>query len=174
MSHLGIITPDLLLQLRQQTAPSTEALTHTVFDSEDRKELLARLHRLSPDRPRRWGRMTAPQMLAHLGDQMRLTLREHDAAPIPGPYRNPIVRHVVIYWLPWPQGRIQSPPEGFTTAPTTWASDLAALEERVERLAAQGPEGSWPDHPMFGHMSGRDWGVFCYRHFDHHLRQFDV
>lgn len=147
---------------------------HTIFDNSDRQHLLTRLHHLTPDRPPRWGRMTAHQMLAHLGDQMRLTLREQVAAPMATPYRLPILRHVVIYWLPWPPGKVQGPPEGFMTAPTTWASDLAALEERVERLAAQGPMGSWPDHPMFGRMSGRDWGLFCYRHFDHHLRQFDA
>jgi hypothetical protein len=147
---------------------------HTIFDSLDRQQLLARLRQLGSDRSPRWGRMTAPQMLAHLGDQMQLTLRERVGAPMPSPYRNPILRHAVIYWLPWPQGKIQGAPEVFMTTPTTWASDLAAVEERVERLATQGPAGPWPDHPMFGRMSGRDWGVFCYRHFDHHLRQFDA
>ena len=147
---------------------------HTVFDGADRNALLARLRRMTPDRPPRWGRMTAHQMLAHLGDQMRLTLGELGAKPIANRLRNPILRRVVIYWLPWPEGKVQSPPEGFTTAPTTWAGDLAALEERVERLAAHGPAGKWPEHPLFGPMSGRDWGVFCYRHFDHHLRQFDA
>jgi Protein of unknown function (DUF1569) len=147
---------------------------HTIFDTSDRQQLLGRLRRLTSERAPRWGRMTAGQMLAHLGDQMRLTLGEQACAPMPGPYRNRLVRHVVIYWLPWPQAKVQAPPEAFTTAPTTWASDLAALEDQVERLATRGPAGIWPDHPMFGHMSGRDWGVFCYRHFDHHLRQFDA
>jgi hypothetical protein len=130
--------PDLPLQ---PSGNRSDCEAPAIFDSADRKELMARL----------------------LGEQV--------GAPILGPYRNPIVRHVVIYWLPWPPGKVQGPPEGFTTAPTRWASDLAALEERVERY---GPARSWPDHPMFGHMSGRDWGVFCYRHFDHHLRQFDA
>jgi hypothetical protein len=146
---------------------------HTIFDRSDRQQLLARLRQLSPDRAPRWGRMTAPQMLAHLGDQMRLTLRERPCAPMPSPLRLPILHHAVLYWLPWPQGKIQGPPEAFMTTPTTWATDLATVEGKVERLATQGPAGTWPDHPLFGRMSSRDWGVFCYRHFDHHLRQFD-
>lgn len=93
---------------------------------------------------------------------------------MPSHLRLPIVRKVVLYWLPWPQGEVQGPPEAFMTEPTTWAKDLTAVEERVERFAANGPGGTWPDHPLFGRMSGKDWGVFCYRHFDHHLRQFDA
>jgi hypothetical protein len=146
---------------------------HTMFDRSDRRQLFARLRQLSPERSARWGRMSAPQMLAHLGDQMRLTLGERPCAAMPSRLRLPIVHQVVLYWLRWPREKIQGPPEAFMTQPTSWAADLAAVVERVERLAAQGPAGNWPDHPMFGRMSGRDWGVFCYRHFDHHLRQFD-
>ena len=29
-----------------------------------------------------------------------------------------------------------------------------------------------PDHALFGRMSGKDWGFFCYKHFDFHLQQF--
>jgi hypothetical protein len=31
-----------------------------------------------------------------------------------------------------------------------------------------------PAHPFFGPLNGRQWGVFCFRHFDHHLSQFGV
>jgi hypothetical protein len=32
----------------------------------------------------------------------------------------------------------------------------------------------WPEHPAFGRMSRRVWGVLGYRHLDHHFRQFGV
>jgi len=32
----------------------------------------------------------------------------------------------------------------------------------------------WPEHPAFGALSRRAWGVLIYRHMDHHLRQFDA
>ncbi len=111
-------------------------------------------------------------MIAHLSDQMRHCLGEAPVAPIPGPLRWPIVRSLVIHWLPWPKGRTQGPPEAFLTPPGEWETDLRGLEALVERFGARRPEDAWPAHAIFGAVSGRDWGVICYRHFDHHLRQF--
>jgi hypothetical protein len=60
------------------------------------------------------------------------------------------------------------------TQPTDWQADLAALEALVARFGTRGPRGEWPSHPFLGPLSGRQWGVFCVRHFDHHLKQFGV
>jgi hypothetical protein len=144
----------------------------TLFNNACRIRLLARLSRMRPEHPPQWGQMSAPQMLAHLGDQMRLTLGDTPCSPMPSPLRYPGIKHAVLYVLPWPKGRVQSPPEGFATRPTNWSDDLAALEALVARFIARGPSGTWPEHPFFGPLSGSAWGVFCYRHFDHHLRQF--
>src|SRR6266536_1654460 len=109
-----------------------------MFDRDCRGELLNRLRRLTPDRPAQWGRMSAPQMLAHLGDQMRSTLGECPCAPMPSPLRRPVIRELVLYWLPWPKARVEGPPEAFRTQPTTWAADLAEIEALVERFATIG------------------------------------
>jgi hypothetical protein len=118
--------------------------------------------------------MNAPKMLAHLSDQMRHALGDARAAPQRGPLRLPIVKHVVMYWLPWPKGRIKGPPEAFLTQPTTWERDLATLLGLVDRLVSDDERATWPDHPIFGSMSRQSWARFSHRHFDHHLRQFGV
>ena len=46
----------------------------SMFDTDCREQMLARLHRLTPESRRRRGRMSAPQMIAHLSDQMRHAL----------------------------------------------------------------------------------------------------
>ncbi|MEO6039860.1 MAG: hypothetical protein ABIQ93_15705, partial [Saprospiraceae bacterium] len=38
-----------------------------LFNTEDRKKLIVRLQHLSPDQQRRWGRLSLPQILPHLG-----------------------------------------------------------------------------------------------------------
>ncbi len=118
--------------------------------------------------------MTAPQMLAHLCDQMRHTLGDRPVAPRSGPRRLPLVKHLVIYLLPWPKGKIKGPEEAFVTPPGDWDEDLAMLEILVERFVKAGSRAEWPPHALFGRLSRRTWGRFCYRHFDHHLRQFGV
>lgn len=144
----------------------------SLFDARTRSLFLERFRRLRPDASPAWGRMSASQMLAHLSDQMRHALGDATCAPIRGPLRWPLLKPLVLYWLPWPRGRAKGPPEAFLTAPTTWARDLETFEQLVMRFAAQEARSSWPDHALFGSMSGRAWGIFCCRHFDYHLRQF--
>jgi len=144
----------------------------TLFDPACRQKVIARLRALVPLAPARWGRMDAPRRVAHLTDQMRHALGDVRPAPVRGLLRLPLARWLSIYCIPWPKGRIQGPPDAFVTLPAEWSRDLAALVELVERFGARSPGESWPDHALFGPMSGRDWGFFCHKHFDHHLRQF--
>lgn len=146
----------------------------TMFDRATHAEILDRIRTLRPNADRRFGRMTAPQMVAHLTDQMRHALGDVSTKPHRGLLRNGLVRYLVIYWLPWPKGRITGPPEAFVTQPTTWDADIATMMELVDRFVARGPSGDWPEHAFFGRMTGKDWGVFCVKHFNHHLRQFGV
>ena len=145
----------------------------TLFDDACRTDVLARLRRVRLDARPTWGRMTAPQMVVHLADQMRMMLGNADLTRMPPAYlRWPVMKQLALYWLPWPKAQIQSPPEGFVTTPTDWDADIATVEALVVQFAARGPEGVWPVHSHFGRLNGRQWGVLCFRHLDHHLRQF--
>ena len=144
----------------------------SMFDDSCRRVMLARLLSLTPDSQRHWGRMSAPQMIAHLTDQMHHVLGDEAVAARPGPLRWPPVRLASIYLLPWPKGRIKGPPEAFVTQPKSWERDVRELEALLERFAARDLKNTWPDHALFGRMSARNWGVFVHKHFDHHLRQF--
>ena len=115
--------------------------------------------------------LTAPRMLAHLCDSLRQMLGELRVAPRYGLLRRPIVKPLVMYWLPWPKG-VKSAPELFRTTPGSWDEDLAQFTSLLERFAADTGGISWPEHPAFGPMTHAAWGRFAYRHFDHHLRQF--
>ncbi len=144
----------------------------TFHSDSDRAEILHRLGTLTASAPRRWGTMTAPRMVAHLRDQMSHCLGIKPCAPVRMPLRGSWFRYLSIYVAPWPRGWISGPPDAFVTVPAQWADDIADLRSLVNSFAATDPEGSWPDHALFGPMRGRDWGFFCYRHCDHHLRQF--
>ncbi len=149
-----------------------QAMIRSVLDPQVYSEFLNRIRRIRPDDPARWGQMTAPQMLAHLTDQLRHTLGDAPTQPQPGPLRWPVVKQLAMYWVPWPKGRVEGPPEAFLTTPTTWAADLDTFETLLARFMAQDERTDWPDHAKFGRMTRESWGRFCYRHFDYHLRQF--
>ena len=118
-------------------------------------------------------------MLAHLGDAARLALGEI-TAPAQGRGAARILRHapakqLLVYVLPFPS-RVPKVRALFTTAPAEWAHDVDALGRLLERLAARAaePRPAWPEHPFFGRLSTRAWGVLGHTHTDHHLRQFGV
>lgn len=154
--------------------PPQNARMPTLLDARDRALVISRIEGLAPDSPALWGRMSAPEMIAHLSDQMRIALGDLATAPQRGPLRLPLLKQLVMYWAPWPKGRIKGPPEAFTTRPATWQDDIALLKQLLERFVREPSRASCPDHPTFGRMTHESWGRFSHRHFDHHLRQFGV
>lgn len=146
---------------------------NSLFDPEARGRVVARVGRLTPGAVRQWGQMSVAEVQVHLAGQLRMALGELPVAPKRVPLRYPVLKQLAVYWLPWPKGA-PTAPELRATPPAEWESDRAALLELIERFAARGPREKWPDHPAFGRLSGRAWGVLAYRHLDHHLRQFGV
>jgi hypothetical protein len=139
-----------------------------------RAALLERAARLSPDATPAWGRLTAPQMLVHVTDALRMAFGDVRCAPKHMTLlRRTPVKQLVIYWLPFPKGT-PTAPELLARAATSWDDELARLREAVGRFDPAVAPARWPEHPIFGALSGRAWGVLAYRHADHHLRQFGV
>lgn len=146
----------------------------TIFSEAQRAHLLARFETLSPEKPPQWGTLSASAMIVHLCDQLRMTLGEHKCAPVPGVWRYMIFREAFLnFRFMWGPGQ-QGPPEAFLTVPTTWADGMASLRHLLDRVVTREQGSAWPEHPNLGRMSRRAWGIFTYRHFDHHLRQFDA
>ena len=149
-------------------------MARTIFNLRDRDALLKRLDRLTPDAKARWGRMTAHRMLCHLSDSLRVGLGEVPAESRAGPLANPVARWLLAYVIPFPKGRAETAPEMLTSQPSDWTADLAAARDYLRAAAARGATGKWARHPAFGDVSGKLYGVFIHKHFDHHLRQFGV
>jgi hypothetical protein len=146
----------------------------TIDNPLHRRELFDRLAGLHPGQPTLWGKMTASRMLVHLCDQMRMPFSDKPSGPLPGVPRFPVLWYLALYILPWPKATVQGPPEAFHTEPGNWSDDLATLKKLVDDFVTTPWDRQWPDHPNWGRLSRRQWGFFCYRHFDHHLRQFGV
>jgi hypothetical protein len=146
----------------------------TFSNAGDIASIIDRLNGLTPASERLWGTMSAPRMIAHLTDQMTHTLGIVEAKQQSGWRRNAVIRNLAIYVVPWPKGRIRGPADAFITEPGEWQRDLEKLIGYVEQFGSQEPTIAWPPHAVLGPMSRKDWGAFCWKHFDHHLRQFGV
>ena len=117
----------------------------TLARPRDKAEILARLKALRPDDGRRWGRMSAPQMVCHLSDAFRMAMGHMPVSHATGPLQRTIVKWIALYVpLAWPGGRILTRPEIDQelagTRPRDFAADVASLEALVERITAPAEE----------------------------------
>jgi hypothetical protein len=143
----------------------------TVWDASARQEIRDRLGRLTPNANRLWGKMTAPQMVAHLADSMRMANGE---IPIPSknlPLRFTPIKQFIIYVAPFPKSA-PTAPQLITRPPIDWPSECKAICLGMDQFSARDRSGPFPEHPAFGKLTARAWGRLIYRHIDHHLKQF--
>ena len=115
--------------------------------------------------------MTLAKALCHMGDQLLTGLGDIQVRQIRSMVGLPPVRWFVIHWMPWPKG-VKTAPELLKTEIGEIGAARDRLIEIIERCVERGPNGSWSPHPLFGAISGKDWGVLGAKHLSHHLRQF--
>lgn len=145
----------------------------------DRAAVLRRLTKVQPNTPRRWGRMTAPQMICHLTDAFRGLMGERlptSPLPVVPRWRQRLIKLIALKSpLPWPHG-VRTPrdadQERGGTPPGDFAMDVAELVRVCERFSTT--KAVRAPHFLFGPLTELEWGQWGYRHMDHHLRQFGV
>jgi hypothetical protein len=143
----------------------------SIWQEQDRQEITERVGRVAPDRPAAWGKFTAPKMICHLADSLKMAMGD---LPVPSkhlPIRYPPLKQLIIYVAPFPKSA-PTAPELLSRAPREWANDVADVQALLARAGSARTTDTWPEHPAFGKLTKRAWGVLIYRHMDHHLKQF--
>jgi hypothetical protein len=148
----------------------------TLARPQDKAEILHRLRAVRPESRRRWGRMSAHQMVCHLSDAFRVAMGQMAVSHATGLLQRTLVKWIALYLpLPWPAG-IPTRPEIDQvlrgTMPVDFAADVAQLEALLELFTAETRGFDWQSHPALGRMSDAAWLRWGYLHMDHHLRQF--
>lgn len=145
----------------------------SVADPATLARLVARLEALRPDAARRWGTLSAHEMLCHLGDAAASVLGRPGGPPGP---RRPLLRWFALQApFPWPRGARTLPridPKRGGSKPGDFDADRRRAIDGLRGVAAAAPDALPSAHFLFGAMSAADWHRWAYRHTDHHLRQF--
>ena len=146
----------------------------SLHSPEVREGIIRRLDALTPESRGRWGRLTVGQMVCHLADVYE-DLFDARGFVFPGKplLRSFPLKHLALYVLPFPRG-VKVTRAVFKTAPSDFAGDVEHAKRCTADFAERAGRNGWPGHPYFGPLSSREWGVFAYKHADHHLRQFRV
>lgn len=139
-------------------------------------ELLRRLNSIQPTTQRRWGRMTAHQMICHVGDCCRMATGGKPVSDASTVLHRTVIKWIALYapiqWRPGILTRPEVDQESGGSHPGEFANDLAAAERLLQAMATRDHREPWPAHPIFGNMSRSAWLRWAYLHTDHHLRQF--
>lgn len=151
----------------------------TMFDASVRAELQQRIQSLTADRKAKWGKMNPYQMTRHCNIWNEWVLGK-------GPYSNhrytqDLLGKLFGKWalrnntqndrpldknMPAGKAFLAREKDGDTeTEKALWLQWIAAY-------AHFSNDGFV--HDFFGRMSREQIGIFAYKHFDHHLRQFGV
>jgi hypothetical protein len=148
---------------------------NSLAEADALESLITRLGKLNLRRPRAWGRMTPHEMMCHLGDAFEVALGERPFVPADTWMQRTILKYVALRTTyKWPQG-IKTLPEveqgAGGTRPGDFERDRARVVALMRRFAA--PDAKYATrHPALGPMTREEWGIWGFRHTDHHLRQF--
>jgi len=143
-----------------------------LFDPVRVQEVKGRTLNLRPDSERQWGKMNAPQAVAHCAAGMELALG--DRVP-PRLFLGRILGGII---KPKALGDDEPMRRNSPTVQGLVVHDERDLEtERVrllaliDRFATAGPAGCTAHpHSFFGRLTPDEWSILTYKHLDHHLR----
>jgi hypothetical protein len=147
-----------------------------LFEPATAKEIRERIGRLCPTSQRQWGKMTAPQAMAHCSLAMEWAVGDTVAPRMfVGRILGPLVKSQVVK-DDKPLGRNAPTAKSLVISDDReLGKECQRLSALVERFAAGGPQGCTKNpHTFFGQMTPEEWATMMYKHLDHHLRQFGV
>jgi len=150
----------------------------TLGNPKDKEEIVRRVQTVQPRSSRRWGKMSAHQMVCHLSDSYRMFMSEKKVVPAAVPLPQGVMKWLALWApVPWPHG-FKAVPELDQqiggTSPVEFEADKRELLQLLERFARQPRDFQPQPHPHFGPLTDNEWMRLGYLHPDHHLRQFGV
>lgn len=147
---------------------------NNLFNHKDVSEILARIDRLTPTSQRQWGKMNVGQMLAHLNTSLETAMglnlpKRLFIGRILGPFVKP------NYLSEKPLGK-NAPTDKFYifTDNREFEKEKAKAIELLKQFFEGGSAKCTTNpHSFFGKLTPDEWALSQWKHFDHHLRQFN-
>src|SRR4029077_17312200 len=101
------------------------------------REVRDRIRTLRPDHKAQWGKMSAPQMVCHLAESLKMALGELPVARKSGPIRYPPLKQSIIHVAPFRKS-VPTAPELRARPPRAWSADGSDLQTLIDRFVARG------------------------------------
>ncbi len=144
-----------------------------IHDPAFRESLKSRVSRLQQDAPRKWGKMSADQMLWHVNRGLENALGRFPMATVKMPLPGTLMKFVVLN-VPWRKGNTPTAPELVAQGTHDFDAERSRLLRLLDEFAAKPIEGHWGDSAFLGRMKGSEWSRLMGKHVDYHLKQFSA
>ena len=143
-----------------------------LHDPQTRTSIESRLRALTPESRRVWGTMSVDQMLWHINQAMGLSLGTVTVGP-GGPNIPAWLMRTMVIHMPWPKNG-PTHPDFVAKRPHDFAAERELALKNIAEITSRPMDDSWPVHPAFGKMTGRQVSTLVHKHLNHHLTQFGV
>jgi hypothetical protein len=141
------------------------------------EEVRNRISMLTENSPRKWGKMTASQMLKHCDLVLKVALRKVELPAVNILFKTigaatkiemQVFNNGIPRNMPTFQKLIVNFECDFDESKTNLLNTLNEFRTASEKKDLPNR------HRLFGTMTEKDWGFLEYKHLDHHLKQFNV
>ena len=144
-----------------------------LYDASVKQGIIDRIHKLTAQTQRQWGKMDVAQMLAHVQEPIHVAfgkreLKGHWLLKLIGP----LFKSKLYDSQPYKQGL----PTDRSYVMTGTIKEFEKEKQQLLELIHNFHESNVIDarHPVFGKFTKDQWGLATWKHLDHHLRQFGV
>jgi hypothetical protein len=148
----------------------------SIYEEKTIDTLLRRLDNIKFDSKPKWGKMNAPQMLAHLNVAYDLAFGKVSSnnSFIKKFLLKLIVKRIVTNEKPYKQNS-PTAPIFLVSSEQDFSQEKTNLTNNIKLVLSKGPvyfDGK--DSDSFGPLTAIEWNNMFYKHLDHHFKQFGV
>ena len=145
----------------------------SLFNIQDRQEIINRISAINENSERQWGTMTASQMLLHCQAPIKIAVGELKLSTnLLFMILGPIIKKKLMKDIPFEKNLpthkdflVKFDPD-LVKEQQNLIAIINSLNDKKDSLAIK--------HPIFGKMSAQQWDILNWKHLDHHLKQFGV
>lgn len=149
-------------------------MTNNLHDKTDVKRIIKRLEGLSISSKKEWGTMEAPQMLAHLNAFLEIGLDiRFEKRMLIGRILGRLFKKKYVSRTPFRKNS-RTGKNFIFKGNLNFEKEQSKAIKLVWEFYQNGPaKCTKQPHQFFGYLTPNEWAIVQWKHFDHHLRQFN-
>ncbi|MEO6695203.1 MAG: DUF1569 domain-containing protein [Ignavibacteria bacterium] len=147
-----------------------------IFTKSVSDKIVQRINKLRPDTQPVWGKMNAPQMLAHCNVTYEMIFESIHPKPnlIMKFILKSLIKNKVVGETPY-QHNSKTAPQFIINDTKDFESEKQRLINYINKTQKLGEKDfDKKESASFGVLNKTEWNNMLYKHLDHHLNQFGV